>query len=178
MLQAALYLIDVTISFFIIVFLLRFYMQILRVSFFNPVGQFVITLTDWAVRPLRRVIPAWGGLDLASLFPAFLLQLLLVGLMRLLAPRLILLDDTALVLFIFGATLLGLVRQSLHLLIGALILQAVLSWVGRYSPLSAPLDQLTRPFLNPIRRLLPPISGIDLSPLVAIVLAQAVLMLF
>ena len=70
----------------------------------------------------------------------------------------------------------SLLRLSVYIFIGALILQAVLSWVNPYSPLSAPAHQLTRPILDPIRRFIPTISGIDLSPLVAILLLQAVLM--
>jgi YggT family protein len=70
---------------------------------------------------------------------------------------------------------LATLRISVYLLIGALILQAVLSWVAAYSPISQPLSQLTRPFLDPIRRIVPPIAAIDLSPLIAILLAQLVL---
>ena len=70
----------------------------------------------------------------------------------------------------------GVARMAVYILIGALILQAVLSWINPYSPLAAPAHQLTRPLLDPVRRVLPPISGIDLSPLVAILLLQVVLM--
>lgn len=78
--------------------------------------------------------------------------------------------------FFLLLTVLWLLRLVVYIFIGALILQAVLSWVNPYSPLSAPVHQLTRPILNPIRSILPPISGIDLSPLVAILLLQALLM--
>ena len=71
---------------------------------------------------------------------------------------------------------LATLRISIYLLIGALILQAVLSWISPYSPLSQPVAQMTRPFLRPIRRLVPPIANIDLSPLIAILLAQLILM--
>ena len=69
----------------------------------------------------------------------------------------------------------GLLRLAVYILIGALILQAVLSWINPYSPLAAPAHKLTRPLLDPLRRFIPLISGIDLSPLVAILLLQAVL---
>jgi YggT family protein len=71
----------------------------------------------------------------------------------------------------------SLLRLAIYILIGALILQAVLSWINPYSPLAAPASQLTRPLLDPVRRLVPSISGIDLSPLVVILLLQALLML-
>ena len=70
----------------------------------------------------------------------------------------------------------ALLRLAIYIVIGALIVQAVLSWVNPYSPLAAPAHQLTRPFLDPLRRFIPPISGIDLSPLVAILLLQTLLM--
>ena len=174
---ALIFLIETVIGFFTILFLLRLYMQVLRVSFLGPLGQFVITLTNWAVRPLRRIIPPWGGFDLASLLPAILLQLGLAILSHVLLPRHLFADDTAMALFFGTSALLGIVRESIRLFIGALIVQAVLSWVNPRSPIAAPIHQFTRPFLDPIRRILPPISGIDLSPLVAIVLAQAILYL-
>ena len=175
--QALLFLADAVLGFFTGLFLLRFYMQILRVSFVGPLGQFVVSLTNWAVKPLRRVIPGFYGLDLASFLVAFLLQAGLIAISFALFPRLPMADTGTLALVLCWAALLGLIRLSIHLLIGALIIQAVLSWVSPYSPLAGPVNQFTRPFLAPIRRILPPIGGIDLSPLVAILLAQVVLIL-
>ena len=77
---------------------------------------------------------------------------------------------------LFWHGLLSTLRLSIYLLIGALLVQAVLSWISPYSPLSQPVAQLTRPVLRPIQRFLPPIGGVDLSPLIAIVLAQLLLM--
>ncbi len=177
MTRAALFLLEALLGFFTILFLLRFTMQILRVSFLGPFGQFVVTLTHWAVRPLRRIIPPWRSFDLASLLPAYVLQLILVSLTYLLLPRLVFADDIHLALFLAWLALLGLIRQTLHLFFFVLLLQALLSWIQPHSPLAGPLHQLTRPFLDPVRRILPPIAGIDLSPLVLIVLIQALLML-
>lgn len=177
MTQAALFLAENCFGFFTLLFLLRFYMQLFRVSFFGPLVHFVVALTHWAVRPLRRIIPPWGNIDLASLLPAYLLQLGWTYLFHLFFRRLVLLDNQAMALFYAWSALLGLLRHSLYLLIGALILQAVLSWVNPRSPLASPVDQFTRPILNPIRRFLPPVSGFDLSPLVAVMLAQALLFL-
>jgi len=174
--RVLLFLADALFGFFTVLFLLRFYMQLLRVSFSGPLGQFVASLTSWAVLPLRRVIPGLFGLDLASLLCAALVQLGLVSIALALSP-IRPLGEGELALLLAWSTLLGLLRLSIHILIGALILQAVLSWVSPYSPLAGPANQFTRPFLSPIRRILPPIGGIDLSPLVAIVLAQAVLQL-
>ncbi len=174
--QAFTFLLDALVSFFCSLFLLRFFMQAFRVSFGGPFGNFVVTLTNWAVKPLRRVIPGLFGLDLASLLAAFLLQCLLLGILLGLSGRWLLADEISVALFILGGALRGMIRLSLYLVIGILIVQAVLSWVNPYSPLAGPVNQITRPMLNPIRRFLPPISGIDLSPLVAILLAQMFLL--
>lgn len=174
--QVILFLADAVIGFFSVLLLLRFYMQAFRVSFSGPFGHFVLTLTNWAVKPLRRVVPGLMGLDLASLLAALLLQMLLMALALSLSSAAFLADGAALGVAVVWGAVRSILRLSVYLLIGALILQAVLSWVNPYSPLAGPLNQLTRPFLSPIRRILPPISGIDLSPLVAILAAQVLLM--
>ncbi|HXE40671.1 MAG TPA: YggT family protein [Azonexus sp.] len=174
--QAIVFLLDAVVSFFCALFLLRFMMQVMRVSFAGQLGNFVVALTNWAVKPLRRFIPGVGGLDWSSLFAAFALQLLLAGLIIGASGHVIEADPAAVALMVAWIAVRSLLRLAVYILIGALILQAVLSWINPYSPLSAPAHQLTRPLLDPIRRFVPLISGIDLSPLVAILLLQAVLM--
>lgn len=175
--QIVLFLADAILGFFCLLFLLRFFMQMARVSFAGQPGGFIVQLTNWAVLPLRRVIPGLFGLDMSSLFAALIAQAVLMALI--ISLRLPLLDggDPAeIALFVLIGALRGLLRLSLHILIGALILQAVLSWINPYAPLAGPINQLTRPFLTPIRRVVPPVSGIDLSPLVLILLVQVLLM--
>ncbi len=174
--QAALFLIDVMVGFFTILLLLRFYMQAFKVSFRNQVGAFVVQVTNWLVLPLRKVIPSAMGLDIASLLAAWLFQVLLLLAVLGLRGAFGLQGVEGLIGIVLWQALLGVLRNSIYLLIGALLLQAVLSWVNPYSPLGQPLMQLTRPFLAPIQRIIPPIANIDLSPLVAIILAQLVLM--
>jgi len=174
--QALIFLADAIVGFFSGLFLLRFYMQAFRVSFGGPLGHFVVSLTNWAVKPLRRVLPGALGYDWASLVSALALQFLLMALIFGLNSSTWLADGQTIAIWLLWGTLRAVLRLSVYILIGALVLQAVMSWVNPYSPLAAPADQLTRPFLAPIRRLLPPLSGIDLSPLVAILLAQVVLM--
>ena len=175
--QAIIFLLDAVISFFCTLFLLRFMMQAMRVPFAGQPGSFVVALTNWAVKPLRRIIPGIGGLDWSTVFAAFALQLLLTGVIVVLSGRVSELDSIGMAPMILWFALRGLLRLAVYIMIGALILQAVLSWVNPYSPLSAPAQQLTRPILDPIRRLVPLIGGVDLSPLVAILLLQVVLML-
>lgn len=155
--------------------LLRFYMQLFRLSFAQPFGRFVLQMTGPLVVPLRRIVPALRGLDLASLIPAYLLLtaafaikvMLLRSGIDLLAP------STLFRIFVsgLGNTLI----LNVYLLICVLFLQAFLSWIVPNSPLFPYLIEVTRPFLAPIRKVIPQISGIDLSPLVAILIAQIVL---
>lgn len=174
--EAVVFLLNAVVSFFCALFLLRFMMQALRVSFGGQLGGFVVAMTNWAIKPLRRIIPGIGGFDWASLFAAFMLQLLLAGLLIGAAGQPLVADSLTLGLMVGWFAVRSLLRLVVYIMIGALILQAVLSWINPYSPLAAPTYQLTRPLLDPIRRFLPTISGIDLSPMVVILLLQAVLM--
>ena len=170
------YLIDVVFGLFTYALLLRFVMQVLRAPFRNPLGQAVIALTDWIVKPLRKLLPGFRGIDWASLLATYLLQLL-----WLLAYYLV---------FGFGFSLLGaglaylllaaviaLVKAVIWLLIVVVIVQAVLSWAAPDGPLAGLLNALTFPFLRPVRKVVPLIGGtLDLSPLIVIVAAQLILM--
>ncbi|MCM8594420.1 YggT family protein [Accumulibacter sp.] len=173
--QAGLFLIETLTGFLSLALLLRFYMQAFRVSFANPVGTFVIELTNWVVRPLRRIVPAFRGLDLASLLPAYLLQLVFIWALLAVRGAEGPWSPEIVVPLLLWQALLAVLRLSLYLLIGALLVQALLSWFSPYSPLGRPLTELTAPFLRPIQRIVPPIGAVDLSPLIAIVLAQLLL---
>lgn len=176
MFQAIAFLLNVVVGFLTGLLLLRFFMQWTRTSFYNQLGSFAIAMTDWAVKPLRRVVPGLFGVDLASLVGAFFLQAAEIGLLLGLSGAVSLMAPEQMLLTTLLAALRGTLRAAIWLYIGALFLQAILSWVNPYSPLAAPLNGLTRPLLTPIQRILPPISGFDLSPMVAIVLLQLVLM--
>jgi YggT family protein len=152
--------------------LLRFYMQVFRAPFRNPVGQFVLALTDWGVQPLRRIVPGWRGLDLASLVLAVLLQLIMVALILAMLPGKSLSTGAWLVL-----SLVGVIRASLHLLMVIVLIDVILSFVNPYTPIGPVLSALTRPFYSFFRRFIPPIGGFDLSPLLVILAAQVVLIM-
>ena len=168
-------LVDVVGSFFVYLLLLRFLLQWLRAPLRNPLGQFVVATTSWLVLPLRRAIPPIAGLDLASLAAAWLVQM--AALWALYALRGWEFGATpGIAAAILGtAALLDLVRFGLYILTFAVIVQAVLSWVNPFSPAAPLLDAVTRPFLRAIRRWLPPIANIDLSPLVLLVALQVLL---
>jgi YggT family protein len=152
---------------------LRAYAYRIHLSPRNPISHFVAAATDWLVRPLRRLVPAGRDMDWASVLAAFLVALL-----------------TAVVFFLVmldvsmpppGPVLLlalaWLARWSLWLVIGLVIIQAVLSWVNPYAPLAPAIQQLTQPILAPVRRIVPLLGNVDLSPLVVIIVAQVLLML-
>ena len=170
------YLIDVVFGLFTYALLLRFVMQAMRAPFRNPLGQAVIALTDWIVKPLRRVVPGFKGLDWASLVATVLFQFLWVLAIRLVFGGFGFTGDG--VVFLLLRTVFELIDHLLWLFIAIVIVQAVLSWVAPDGPLSGLLNALTFPLLRPIRKVLPPIGGtLDLSPLIVIVLAQILLML-
>jgi YggT family protein len=150
--------------------LLRLYMQYQRIPLSarsgNPIGRFIFALTDWLVLPLRRVIPAWGAWDMASLTGAFLIQLARFLVLWVLSGM------AESPLLIFFDAIFGLVRMTLSGLTGLVIAYAVLSWVQTRSPVSELLERLVMPILNPIRRVVPLVGGVDLSPLVLLVLLQ------
>jgi YggT family protein len=174
--QAIAFLLDVVFGLFTYAFLLRFAMQWLRAPFRNPVGQALIALTDWAVKPVRRVLPGLKGLDWATLLLAWLAQylwLVALGLLSGLAAR----GGIAFAVFALVAVVL-LVKAALWLLIVVVFVQAILSWVAPDGPMAGLLNALTWKFLSPIRRRIPPLGGtLDLSALIVIVLAQLALML-
>ena len=173
--QIVRYLIDVVFGLFTYAALLRFVMQAMRAPFRNPVGQAVIALTDWIVKPLRRVLPGVKGVDWASLLATFALQFLWLFAYALAFGGFSLVGVG--IPFLLVATIVALVRAILWLVVIVVFVQAILSWVAPDGPLSGLLNALSFPLLRPVRRILPPIGGtLDLSPLVVIVIAQLLLM--
>jgi YggT family protein len=176
--EALRFLLNVVFGLLVYTALLRFIMQWMRAPFRNPVGQAVSALTDWAVKPLRKVLPGFGGYDWASLVVAWVLQVLwLVSLSVLTTPLATLASGSAAGLIAVLAVI-ELLKAALWIVIVAVFVQALLSWVAPDGPLAGVLNALTFPLLTPIRRVIPPLGGVlDLSPLIVIVLAQLVLML-
>lgn len=154
-------------------FLARAYLQWARAPFRNPLGRFIAAATDWAVLPLRRLIPGLFGIDLASVLAAWLTQIAFYGVMAGLTGMLAVAPE-AMVTVAWTAAL-AMLRMTVYLLMGVVILAAVLSWINPHSPFMALFDALARPLLAPVRRVLPLMGGIDLSPLVVLLLLQVVL---
>ena len=170
------FLLDTAFGLLAYAFLLRFAMQWLRAPFRNPIGQALTALTDWAVKPLRRALPGFRGIDWSTLLLAWIAQYAWLVAVALLLSRGGL-DGTAL-LTLAVLSVVMLIKAAVWLLIIVVLAQAILSWVAPDGPLAGLLNALTYRFLAPIRRRVPPLGGtLDLSPLIVIVLAQLALML-
>ncbi|MDO8773404.1 MAG: YggT family protein [Burkholderiaceae bacterium] len=146
--------------------LLRLYMQHQRVSFANPVGRFVFALSDWLVLPLRRVVPSVGRWDVASLVGAYFFKLAQFSLLWALA------GGVAGLAWVPLLAVFGLAQMTISGITGLLIVYTILSWVQTGSPFAVVIDRLCAPLLAPLRRIVPLVGGIDLSPLALLVLLQ------
>ena len=169
--QILLFILDTVCGFMTLALLVRFAMQWARVPFRNPLGQFIVAVTDWMVRPVRRLIPGLFGLDMASLFLAWLWQVAYQGI-ALGFTGVLLAVSPAPTLVVALLALLEVAKISLYLVIGAVIVSAVFSWVNPYAPLAEVFNTLTRPLLRPFRRIIPPVGGVDLSPLALLLVLQ------
>lgn len=156
-------------------FFLRFWMQWTRVPFHNPFAQFVVRVTDFAVKPLRRILPGWFGLDWSSLVPFIIAELLMILAIHWVMGYPFAVAGTAVIPGFLLLALASALRLVLYLLIGFVILQAILSWVNPFSPLAPLFYSLSRPILAPFQKIVPPIGGIDLSPLAALIVVQLLL---
>jgi YggT family protein len=174
--QAIRFLLETVFLFFVFAALTRFFMQRLRAPVNNPIAQFSIAITDFLVRPLRRLIPGVKGYDWASLIAAWLGEFVLMlclfavgGLPLLAAPQ-----------AIGGIGLLALVklvRLTIYLFMAALFIAVILSWVSAYHPFASFFRAFSDPLLKPLQRRLPPIGGVDISPVFVLVAMQLILML-
>lgn len=174
-------LLDSAASVVVFALLLRALMQWVRLHPRNPLSPFVFSVTDWAVRPLRRLVPGFGGIDWASLLAAFLVAVTLNVVLLVLSWATMgeLSSNMSLgrVMLSFGLTaaFVWLVKSAIYLLMGIVLLQVVLSWVNPHAPIASVLDELSRPFLEPLRRVVPNVGQVDLTPLVFFLILQIVL---
>ncbi|MBU0500554.1 MAG: YggT family protein [Gammaproteobacteria bacterium] len=161
----AVFLVQTLFGLYILAVMLRLLLQWVRADFYNPVSQFIVKLTHPVLRPMRRFVPPLLGLDMASLLLAWLLKTIEIGIVLLLMGF----------AFPFWAPLLwaipALLELTIDIFLFAIIMQAILSWFSSapYNPVNQLLHSLTQPILSPAQRLIPPIAGVDLSPMVAII---------
>lgn len=163
------FLINILFGAYIGIVLLRLLMQRARLDFYNPLAQFVVRLTGPLLTPLRRVIPGWRGWDIAALVLALLLALVNVGLIMALfvgstgfAPLQVL---------YYGV--LRLLNVWIELYFLTILAQALMSWFAQgYHPVMFALAGINAPLLTPARRLIPPLGGLDISPVLVLILLQ------
>ncbi|MET0282466.1 MAG: YggT family protein [Steroidobacteraceae bacterium] len=172
--QALYFILDTVATLYQAVLLLRLLMQLTRADFRNPIGRAILQLSDPVIKPLRRVLPPAGKIDTASVVAVLLFSALKLWILHLLFGY-----GTPSLLAMLKGTLVDVTRLVLHTYLFAMILNAILSFVapGNYSPAQTLLASICDPVLNPIRRVIPAIGGLDLSPLWACIAIQAMLLI-
>ena len=167
-------LIDSLGSLFAVACVLRAYGHRVHLNPRNPISQFLTSLTDWLIQPLRKLIAPTRTMDWASLVAALLIALIVSMLFALLVGGARIPNPAEIIL----RSVIWLARSVIYLVMGLVILQAILSWVNPYAPLAPAVQQLTQPILAPFRKIVPLIGGVDLSPLFLIILLQVLLIVF
>jgi len=166
--NASVFLVTMAFSFLLLMMMLRFFLHWVKADFYNPVSQFIASVTTPFVRPLQPLIPSLYGMDLATLLMALALQMLELILIFLLSDYA--LNFSA----IFFISLSKLLQLSINIFFFAILIQALLSWIspGSWNPITIMIHQLSEPILRPAKRLLPPMNGLDLSPIIVLVVLQ------
>jgi YggT family protein len=169
MTQALYFILKTLTQLYLLLLLLRFWLPLLRADFRNPVAQGVLRLTSPLIIPLRRFIPPIGRVDTATVLVAFGIEYLLILVLLALG------GGSAGVLPIAATAIIELAILSLNMCFFVILIKIILSWVAphHYNPVTAMLTTVAEPILRPFRRLVPPLGGLDISPIFAIVLLQA-----
>lgn len=159
------FLVQVIFGAYILIVMLRFLLQLVKADFYNPVSQFVVKVTTPPLRPLRRMIPGIAGLDIASIILMWLLKSLELALIMMIGG----LGTSLLSALIWSIP--ELISLFINVFLFAILIQVIISWVnpGGYNPVIGLLYSLTEPLLGPARRIVPPISGLDLSPMLVMI---------
>jgi YggT family protein len=167
--EALSYLVNLVFGFVLLAVALRFLLAWVRADFYNPVSQFIVTITNPLLRPLRRVIPGWAGVDWPSLVLMLALKMTEVALLGF-----ILAGSIPAVAGLLTFAVAEILQLIIYIFMFAIIIQVLLSWVnpGAYNPFTVLMYRLTEPLLRPARRLVPPVAGLDFSPVVVIILLQ------
>jgi YggT family protein len=167
--EAVIYLLRFAFDALLMILIVRVWLQWVKADFYNPLSQFIVKVSNPLVVPLRRIIPGFGGMDLATIFVAYLVATLKFVTLTAIA------GESLGVGLAFYIGLLVLIKQAGFLLFMVMIIMAVMSWVVQgYNPTLAIFHQLTEPFLNPLRRIIPNMGGLDLSMIVAFLIMNVI----
>ncbi len=171
--KAAVFLVETVFDLYILTVMLRFLFQLFRADFYNPICQLVVKLTTPVLQPLRRWIPGFWGMDLAAVTLMLALKVIEIALSHWIqgyVPGF---------LAVLMLAVVGLLHLTVYIFLFAVFIRVLLSWIApdTYSPVGSLLETLSEPLLRPARKLLPPVGGLDLSPIVVIILLQLLLMI-
>ena len=160
-------LIDILVGLYITVILIRFFLQYFIADFYNPLSQFVVKATDPLVKPIRKMVPGFAGLDVSSLLLAYLMVLFKFILIMLLAGQV-----SFNIVFLLLYSVIELLQSILRLFMFLILIRVILSWVspGGFNPVMAVIGQISEPVIAKFRRMLPPMGGFDFAPMLALIL--------
>ena len=172
--QAAVFLIEIIFGLYILAVLLRFLLARVRADFYNPLSQFIVKVTNPAIKPLRRFIPGYMGIDWPSIVRLFTVQVVQIILIALVTS-----EHIPAPMGLFVLTFAYLLKNVIYVYIFIILIQVVISWVnpGASNPATVIMHQLSEPVLKPARRLIPSAGGFDFSPLVVLIGLQLMIIL-
>lgn len=165
--QVGMLLINTLVGLYLLIVVLRFLLQLARADFYNPVSQFIVKATNPPLIPLRKMIPGWGGIDIASIVLALLVQAIAIVLILLLNGV-----QPPLETILWAG--IGVLSLVLKIYFWGLLITVIASWVApsSYNPVLILINQILEPAIKPIRKIMPDMGGIDISPIVAFLLIQ------
>ncbi len=165
--QAGMLIINTLVGLYLLLVVLRFLLQLVRADFYNPISQFIVKATNPPLIPLRKVIPGWGGVDISSLVLALLVQAIAIVLILLLNG----IQPPVQVAIWAG---IGVLSLLLKIFFWGLLITVIASWIApnSYNPALILINQILEPAIKPIRKILPDMGGIDISPIIAFLLIQ------
>ncbi len=173
--QALVFLLDMLLGLYILAVLLRFLFQVVRADFYNPFSQALVTITNPTLAPLRRMIPGLYGIDVAAIVLLLILQCLknfIIWLIQGVQPK---------VMGLAVVSAIELFQLTLWVFIIAIFIRVILSWVSPYAahqnPVVGLLNNLTDPLMRPARQVIPPMGGLDLSPIAVFILLYLTIIL-
>jgi len=164
--NAGVFLISTLFGLYEIAILLRLLMQVVRADFYNPVSQFVVKITNPPLRPMRRIIPSVAGIDIASLVLLLLVVMLELFLLSVVSGK-----PLPYLPGLLALTVVTMLKMLVYFYLFSIFVLVILSWVnpGSYNPIANLFQQLTAPLMRPARRLIPPMGGLDLSPMLVMI---------
>lgn len=169
------FLVNIIFTLFGIALILRAWVFAIRLHPFNPISKAVIQATNWLVMPIKKFIPTGNKIDWPSIFACWLVAVAHLLILWVLFVQSLPALQHLPYAFIAGVITMG--KWAFNILLWATLIQAVLSWVNPTAPIMPVLRTITDPLLNPIRRIMPNLGGLDLSPLVLLIIAQVAIMI-